>query len=112
MRRGGRQDREDNVEQEAASSNSALSASGKVRVLKFGGSSLRDADRIHAVAGLVTRALSETIPVVVVSAVGGTTNALVEIAERAGFSHVEYLSVVFKKKIGVPPSQYRARNRR
>jgi LacI family transcriptional regulator len=42
----------------------------------------------------------------------GTDLALAEIAERAGFSHVEYLSVVFKKKIGVPPSQYRARNRR
>jgi LacI family transcriptional regulator len=30
------------------------------------------------------------------------------IAERTGFSHVEYLSVVFKKKTGEPPSHYRA----
>jgi len=36
---------------------------------------------------------------------------LSEIAERAGFAHVEYLSVVFKKQFGVPPSRYRARNR-
>jgi len=36
---------------------------------------------------------------------------LTEIAERCGFAHVEYLSVVFKKKAGVPPSQYRARHR-
>jgi LacI family transcriptional regulator len=37
---------------------------------------------------------------------------LSEVAERAGFAHVEYLSVVFKKKIGMPPSQYRSKNRR
>ncbi len=37
-----------------------------------------------------------------------TSLPLREISERAGFSHVEYLSVVFKKKIGLPPSQYRA----
>jgi LacI family transcriptional regulator len=37
---------------------------------------------------------------------------LSEIAQRAGFRHVEYLSVVFRKKVGVPPSRYRAVNRR
>ncbi|MEA3208923.1 MAG: LacI family transcriptional regulator [Chthoniobacter sp.] len=36
-----------------------------------------------------------------------TDLSLAEIAERAGFSHVEYLSAIFKKKVGVPPSQYR-----
>jgi len=34
------------------------------------------------------------------------------IAERTGFAHVEYLSVVFRKKEGIPPSRYRALNRR
>lgn len=29
------------------------------------------------------------------------------IAERTGFDHVEYLSAMFKKNTGVPPSQYR-----
>jgi LacI family transcriptional regulator len=33
---------------------------------------------------------------------------LEEIAERTGFTHVEYLSAVFRKKEGMPPSQYRA----
>ncbi len=33
---------------------------------------------------------------------------LEEIAQRAGFTHVEYLSVVFKREAGVPPSRYRA----
>jgi len=37
--------------------------------------------------------------------------ALTEVAERAGFAHVEYLSVVFKKRFGMPPSRYRERNR-
>jgi LacI family transcriptional regulator len=40
-----------------------------------------------------------------------TDLSLEEIAERTGFAHVEYLSVVFKKKIGVPPSHYRAQQR-
>jgi LacI family transcriptional regulator len=34
------------------------------------------------------------------------------IAERAGFVHVEYLSVVFKKKVGVPPGRYRSVHKR
>jgi len=37
---------------------------------------------------------------------------LPEIAERAGFKHGEYFSVVFKKHVGMPPSQYRAGNRK
>jgi LacI family transcriptional regulator len=34
---------------------------------------------------------------------------LAEIAERSGFAHVEYLSVVFKKKVGQTPSAFRAK---
>jgi LacI family transcriptional regulator len=30
------------------------------------------------------------------------------IAHRAGYKHVEYMSVVFKRETGLPPSQYRA----
>ena len=37
---------------------------------------------------------------------------LTEIARRAGYEHVEYLSVVFKKKAGSPPSEYRRKHRR
>lgn len=33
------------------------------------------------------------------------------IAERCGFTHVEYLSVAFKRKVGVPPSVYRLKNK-
>ena len=41
-----------------------------------------------------------------------TDLSLEQIAERTGFAHVEYLSVVFKKKIGQPPSRFRAENRK
>ncbi len=41
-----------------------------------------------------------------------TNLTLAEIAERAGFKHVEYLSVAFKREIGIPPSVFRANNRR
>ncbi|MDD4871998.1 MAG: DNA-binding transcriptional regulator [Kiritimatiellae bacterium] len=36
--------------------------------------------------------------------------SLETIAERAGFEHPEYLSVAFKREIGMPPSKYRALN--
>ena len=36
---------------------------------------------------------------------------LEQIAERAGFPHVEYLSVAFRREVGMPPSQFRAKNR-
>ena len=36
---------------------------------------------------------------------------LEQIAERAGFRHVEYLSVAFKREIGMPPSRFRTVNR-
>jgi LacI family transcriptional regulator len=41
-----------------------------------------------------------------------TNLPIASIAERAGFEHVEYLSVAFKRTFGLPPSQYRAENRR
>ena len=42
----------------------------------------------------------------------GTNLTLEQIAGLAGFAHVEYLSVVFKRKTGVPPGQYRTRHLR
>jgi LacI family transcriptional regulator len=34
---------------------------------------------------------------------------LYAVAQRTGFKHVEYMSVVFKKKVGLPPSEFRDR---
>jgi LacI family transcriptional regulator len=33
------------------------------------------------------------------------------IAEKIGFEHVEYLSRIFKKRIGITPSEFRSRSR-
>jgi len=41
-----------------------------------------------------------------------TALPLERIAELAGFSHAEYLSAVFRRKVGLPPGRYRALNRR
>ena len=50
-----------------------------MKVMKFGGTSVGKPERMHHIAGLVTK---ETEPVIVVlSALSGTTNALVEIGE-------------------------------
>jgi aspartate kinase len=50
-------------------------------VMKFGGTSLGNAERINAVTEII-RARLLSVPVVIVSAVAGTTNALVEIAKE------------------------------
>lgn len=36
---------------------------------------------------------------------------LERIAERAGFPHVEYLSVAFRREVGMPPSRFRSNHR-
>lgn len=36
---------------------------------------------------------------------------LEQIAERAGFTHVEYLTVAFKREVGTPPSKFRLLHR-
>lgn len=40
-----------------------------------------------------------------------TKLSMSQIAERSGFTHVEYFSAVFKREVGSPPSRYRALNR-
>ena len=56
----------------------------RIRVMKFGGTSVGSATRIRRVVSLVADARAASTPVVVVSAVGGITNRLVEVAELAG----------------------------
>ena len=41
-----------------------------------------------------------------------TNLPLSTIARRAGFPHAEYMSVAFKREVGQPPSEYRARRRK
>lgn len=42
----------------------------------------------------------------------GTKLSLVEIATRTGFDHVEYLSVFFRKGMGLPPGKFRLKHNR
>ena len=51
-------------------------------VMKFGGSSVQDATAIRRVASIVSSRLAEQ-PLVVVSAMGGVTDKLVQVAETA-----------------------------
>ena len=54
----------------------------ETHVLKFGGSSLTNASLLQQSAKIVIGRLHEASPVVVVSAIGGATNTLIEIADH------------------------------
>src|SRR5262245_2466263 len=56
---------------------------GRMRVLKFGGSSLATPARIRTVAGIVLEAARRERVVLVVSALQGVTDQLLETARRA-----------------------------
>jgi aspartate kinase len=58
-----------------------------VIVLKFGGTSVGDADSIDRAASIVRSRLDRK-PLVVVSALAGTTNTLLQIADQAASGHV------------------------
>ena len=64
-----------------------------MRVMKFGGTSVRDHDRIRVAAGLVRDALSEGPVAVVVSALGGVTDQLLEIARSSQRADGDYTPV-------------------
>jgi len=69
------------------------------RVMKFGGTSLQDADRIRRAAQIVADFAAETAddsarPVVVLSALGGVTNTLDAAASLAADGNASYESMV------------------
>ena len=55
-----------------------------IKVLKFGGSSLGNAERIRAVTTIIVDSADDYLPIVVVSAIEGVTNQLELIAKAAG----------------------------
>jgi aspartokinase/homoserine dehydrogenase 1 len=61
--------------------------------MKFGGTSVRDHDRIRVAAGLVRDALAEGPVAVVVSALGGVTDQLLEIARTSQRGDGDYTPV-------------------
>ena len=56
-------------------------------VLKFGGTSVSDAEAIERAGGIIAKRMAKG-PIVVVSALAGVTNALVGIAEQAAKGHL------------------------
>src|SRR5579862_2762859 len=60
-------------------------------VMKFGGTSVGNADCIRRVTAIVRSAAAQTSVVVVVSAMSGVTNLLIEAAHRAKAGHKDFL---------------------
>ncbi|MDX1617335.1 MAG: aspartate kinase [Balneolaceae bacterium] len=65
-----------------------------MRILKFGGSSVQDADAIRQVKDIITRKLEEDQLAVVVSAFRGVTDLLEEAVEMAAAGDQDYNSIL------------------
>src|SRR5476651_2370660 len=61
-----------------------------MQVFKFGGSSVASADNINKVADIVLAALQEESIVLVISAMGGVTDALLETGSLAAMANERY----------------------
>src|SRR6201991_5191980 len=61
-----------------------------MQVLKFGGSSVADADNINKVVELVRKALTKDRTILVVSALGGITDMLINAGQSAAAGKEEY----------------------
>jgi len=71
-------------------------------IMKFGGTSVGKPERMHQVSQLITRNAEPTL--VVLSALSGTTNALVEISAALASPKKQ----IAAEKIAVLEKQYRA----
>lgn len=75
-----------------------------MRILKFGGSSVADAERISQVCSIVSETRDHRPIAVVVSALGGTTDTLVELAEGAragGSASIEAINKIRTRHLDV-----------
>ena len=74
-----------------------------MRVLKFGGSSLANHERLFDVAKLLASQAADSQLLVILSAPQGVTNALVELSEVAylGYDYTEAVSKLEKKLTGL-----------
>lgn len=68
-----------------------------LRVVKFGGTSVGDAARIRKVVEIIRDAARESDPVVVVSAMSGVTNKLVEAAAHAEAGNGKAVAMIFEE---------------
>ena len=72
-------------------------ASKPLRVMKFGGTSVADASCIRKVMEIIATAARDSNIVVVVSAMNGVTNKLIEAAARAEAGDRDAVAAIFKK---------------
>ena len=70
----------------------------ELHVLKFGGSSLENVERIGTVVEIISERSASATVIAVVSALGGVTNDLVKVAEQAALRRPEYERVY--KEVG------------
>ena len=77
-----------------------------LRIMKFGGTSVGDAACIRRVAEIVRSAACDSDLVVVVSAMGGVTNRLLEAAMRAEAGDRSSAAAIFARFVAstTPPS--------
>ena len=68
-----------------------------LRIMKFGGTSVGDATRIRKVAEIVREAAFESDVVVVVSAMSGVTNRLIEAAKQAEAGNRDAVAAIFEE---------------
>ena len=68
-----------------------------MRIVKFGGTSVGDAPRIRKVVEIIRGAARESDLVVVVSAMSGVTNKLVEAASHSEAGHCESVEMIFEE---------------
>ena len=68
-----------------------------LRIMKFGGTSVGDATRIRKVVEIIREAAREADVVVVVSAMGGVTNRLIEAATQAKAGNREAVDTIFEE---------------
>jgi aspartate kinase len=66
-------------------------------IMKFGGKSLGEGNRIKNCAELATKNLDDSSTIVVVSAIGETTNHLIELAEQASKGRMEAVQRLLKQ---------------
>lgn len=65
-----------------------------MQVLKFGGTSVADASSINQAIEIIKRSSARDKTIVVASALGGVTDTLIEIGDRAGLGDETYLQAV------------------
>jgi bifunctional aspartokinase / homoserine dehydrogenase 1 len=88
-------DRQGELQHRVATCRARRSTKKPLRIMKFGGTSVGDAARIENVVKIILDASRDSNVVVVVSAMAGVTNKLIEAATRAESGERELVATIF-----------------